>query len=97
MDYDEVRMNELNELFEAIRYDATHGTNEAILAEARERYAAGVPVRGLPRPHDAPDDAWYTVQERPLANGQTAASLMLRWRIADEAGGKRTRSLGRLN
>jgi hypothetical protein len=87
----------MDELFEALRYDATHAEPETILAEARERYAAGVPVRGLPRPHDAPDAAWYTVQERPLANGQTAAYLMLRWRIADEAGGPRSRSLGRLN
>lgn len=71
--------------------------DEAILAEARERYVAGVPVRGMPRPHDAPDDAWYTVQVRSLANGQTVAYLMLRWRIADEARGPRARSLGRLN
>lgn len=88
----------MNELFEALAYAATHDTDEAILQEARERFAAGVNMRGLPRPHDAPEDAWWTVQRRKLrSTGAPVAYLMLRWRIADEAGGPRARSLGRLN
>lgn len=83
---------------EQIAYEATHGTDEAILAEARERFAAGEAMRGLPKPADAPDDAWWTVQRRKLRRtNEPVAYLMLRWHIADEAGGPRARSLGRLN
>lgn len=82
---------------EALAYDATHDDNDAILAEARARFAAGASVRGLPRPFDAPEDreSWYTLQRRPLADGGTAAYLMLRWR--GRIDGKTGRSLGRLN
>lgn len=86
------------ELLEAVIYDATHGDDDAILAEARERFARGEPMRGLRRPHDAPDDAWWTVQRRKLrSTGEPVAYLMLRWRYPETAGGPRTRSLGRLN
>lgn len=85
------------ELIDALRYVATHDTPDAILAEARSRFAAGVNMRGLPRPHDAPDDAWWTVQRRKLSDGQVVAYLMLRWRYPDRPGGPTARSLGRLN
>lgn len=87
----------MDAFYEALAYEATHAEPDAILAEARARYAAGVSVRGLPRPFDAPEDreSWYTLQRRPLADGQTAAYLMLRWR--GKIDGKTGRSLGRLN
>lgn len=76
--------------------EATQVTDESILAEARQRYTAGVSVRGLRRPHDAPDAAWWTVQRRKLRGGERAAYLMLRWRNP-ETGGPTVRSLGRLD
>ncbi len=79
--------------------------DEAILAEARARYAAGADIRGLPRPADAPPDAYYAVQHRKLANGESGIYLYLRWPPRDdEPPGRRgrvaqrpARSLGRLN
>lgn len=91
-------MDETRELIERLGYAATHDDDEAILQEARRRYAAGLSVRGLPRPHGAPPDAWWTVQRRkPTSDGTVPVYLMLRWRYPNEAGGKRARSLGRLN
>ncbi len=80
-------------------------TGATILAEARSRYAAGADIRGLPRPADAPPDAYYAVQHRKLANGEMGVYLYLRWPPRnDEPPGRRgrvaqrpARSLGRLN
>jgi|GEM_PF-6377203 len=69
-------------------------SDENILAEARGRYAAGQGVRGLMRPNDAPDGAWFAVQRRGLADGTQAAYLALRWQDGDRI---RARYLGRLN
>ena len=86
------------EYMRAVIYDATHGTDDEILAEARERYAVGQSIRGLPRPHDAPADAWWTVQRRKLrSTGEPVAYLMLRWRYPETPGGPTARSLGRLD
>lgn len=87
----------MDAFYEALAYEATHGSDDEILAEARERFAAGVAMRGLPKPHDAPPAAWYAVRREKLTDGTTAAYLFLRWRYSDQAGGKRARSLGRLN
>lgn len=95
----------MDELFEALRYDATHGTDDEILAEARERHQRGETLRGLPRPHDAPEGAYYAKQLRRLAGGETGVYLYLRWPArADEPPGPRgrvalrpARSLGRLD
>ena len=93
------------EFMQAVIYEATHGTVDEILAEARERYATGADVRGLRRPHDAPDGAYYAVQHRRLRSGEPAVYLYLRWppRV-DEPPGPRgrvamrpARSLGRLD
>lgn len=69
-------------------------SDENILAEARERYAAGQGVRGLLRPNDAPDGAWFAVQRRVLADGTQAAYLALRWQDGERI---KARYLGRLN
>lgn len=65
-----------------------------LLDEARERYAAGVSMRGLRRPDDAPDGAWWSVQRRRLRTGEPVVYLMLRWRDNNRL---RARSLGRLS
>lgn len=85
--------------------DQLISTDETILAEARSRFAAGADIRGLPRPADAPPDAYYAVQHRRLANGEIGVYLYLRWPPRDnEPAGRRgrvalrpARSLGRLN
>jgi hypothetical protein len=69
-------------------------SDENILAEARERYAAGAGVRGLLRPNGAPEGAWFAVQRRILADGTQAAYLALRWQDGDRI---KARYLGRLN
>lgn len=86
------------ELIEAIVYDATHGDDDEILAEARERFRNGESLRGLRRPHDAPDEAWWSVQRRKLrSTGEPVVYLYLRWRYPETPDGPRTRSLGRLD
>lgn len=89
----------------ALGYALTHDTDEAILAEARKRFATGRDMRGLPRPNGAPPDSYYAVQHRLLASGEIGVYLYLRWppRL-DEPPGPRgkvairpSRSLGRLN
>ncbi len=69
-------------------------SDEVILAEARERYAAGAGVRGLMRPNGAPEGAWFAVQRRILVDGTQAAYLALRWQDGDRI---KARYLGRLN
>lgn len=96
-------MNE--ELMQAVIYDATHGDDDEILAEARERYRNGDSLRGLRRPHDAPPGSYYAVQHRRLRSGEPAVYLYLRWPPRDdEPPGPRgrvaqrpARSLGRLD
>lgn len=86
------------ELMQAVIYEATHGDDDEILAEARERFAHGHSIRGLRRPHDAPADAYYSVQHRRLrSTGEPVTYLYLRWRYPETPGGPRTRSLGRLD
>ena len=72
-------------------------THDAILQEARERFARGERLRGLPKPDGAPADAWWSVQRRKLSTGEPVAYLMLRWRSPETPGGPTVRSLGRLN
>ena len=78
----------------AARFPDTDRDDAEILAEARERYHPGQPLRGLRRPYDAPEGAWYSVQPRKLADGTPVAYLMLRWHENNRA---RARSLGRLD
>ena len=90
----------------AVIYDATHADDDEILTEARERYARGSSLRGLRRPHDAPAEAYYSVQHRLLrSTGERVSYLYLRWPPRpDEPPGPRgrvamrpARSLGRLD
>lgn len=69
-------------------------SDENILTEARDRYAAGQGVRGLLRPNGAPEGAWFAVQRRILADGTQAAYLALRWQDGERI---KARYLGRLN
>ncbi len=78
----------------ALMYAMKHASDEEILAEARDRYAAGQGVRGLLRPNGAPDGAWFAVQRRILADGTQAAYLALRWQDGERI---KARNLGRLN
>ena len=72
-------------------------TPERVLELAKDRYASGESVRGLPRLADLPSGGWYSVQERRLkTTGQLAAYLMWRWR-SSEKNSLKARSLGRLN
>jgi hypothetical protein len=65
-------------------------SDDVILAEGRERFARGEPIRGLPKPSDAPAESWWSVQRRDRGG----TYLYLRWR---DFGRLRARSLGRLD
>lgn len=71
-------------------------TPERVLELAKDRYASGESVRGLPRLPDLPSGGWYSVQPRKLTTGERALYLTWRWRPSD-GDGTRSRSLGRLN
>lgn len=88
------------EIMRAVIYEATHGTDDEILAEARGRVARGESIRGLRKPHDAPPESWWSTPERyrgRKADGQYIGRyLFLRWRDPD-SNRLRGRSLGRLD
>ena len=69
---------------------------DEVVKLARERYARGQNMRGLPKPKGKPADGWYSQQMRTLADGTLGVYLMYRWRLPDSDKGDNC-SLGRLN
>ncbi len=68
---------------------------EEVLTLARERFAAGRSMRGLPHVADLPMPGWWAVQRRPLLDGTPAVYLHWRWRRLGGRG--KSLSLGRLD